>query len=401
MMGTAAMEILIVAEDGELVRELAGTLITAGHTVYRVDAPHTLLALTALTPALLVVSDAALSSPSVRAAIDRHRDARAMTVVVLGDTARGLIGVRMVSAALSTDELVRQILAEATHGTLTHPPPSRDSANDSAVRPLPTQSPRGSDQPRDSSRPTVTNMPQVIPGAVRPKVLYALVSSSGEVYEIESDVPLSIGRATDNLLVLEDAGISRRHALLEATPRGLVLRDLDSAHGVHLNGVPITEHRVQHGDCVQVGRFVFHVVGGDRAAAAQWHLVHRAAVEQTTTSGDTKPPPGSAMRGELSVVDLPTLLQMLITQRRSGQLVLREGGRRFGVVHLLDGRPIHAETSAGIIGVDAFHALLAASRGQFVFQIGIEPPPATIDVGATELMLEGCRRLAEGRSRAG
>lgn len=393
------MEILIVGEDGGLVRELAGTLITAGHTVYRVDAPHTLLALTALTPAVLVVSDAALSSPSVRTAIDRHRDARAMTVVVLGDTARGLIGVQLLSAALSTDELVRLILVEATHRTVTHPPPPPDQASDSAVRPLPTQSP--GEQPRDSSRPTVTNMPQVIPGAARPTVLYSLVSSNGKVYEIESDTPLSIGRATDNQLVLEDAGISRRHALVEATPRGLVLRDLGSTYGVHLNGVPITEHPVQHGDCVQVGRFVFHVVGGDRAAAAQWHSVHSATVEQTATVDDTKPLPGSVMRGELSVVDLPTLLQMLINQRRSGQLVLRESGRRFGVMHLLDGRPIHAETSAGVTGVDAFHALLAASRGQFVFQVGIEPPPATIDTGATELMLEGCRRLAEGRSRVG
>jgi pSer/pThr/pTyr-binding forkhead associated (FHA) protein len=337
----------------------------------------------------------------VRTAIDQHRDARAMTVVVIGDTARGLIGVQVLSAALSTDELVRQILGEATHGTLTHPPPSRDQADDSAMRPLPAQSPRSSDQPRDSSRPTVTNMPQVIPGAARPKVLYALVSSNGKIFEIESDMPLSIGRADDNQLVLEDPGISRQHALLESTPRGLVLRDLGSAHGVHLNGVPITEHPVQHGDCVQVGRFVFHLVGGDREAAAQWYSLHSATVEQTATVDDTKPLPGSVMRGELSVVDLPAILQMLINQRRSGQLVLRVGGRRFGVLHFLDGRPIHAETTAGLTGVDAFHALLPASRGQFVFQVGIEPPPATIDIGATQLMLEGCRRLAEARSQAG
>ena len=50
-----------------------------------------------------------------------------------------------------------------------------------------------------------------------------------------------LGSAPDNDIVLNDRAVSRRHAEIQLTPQGLLLRDLGSTNGTFINNVRITE----------------------------------------------------------------------------------------------------------------------------------------------------------------
>ena len=64
----------------------------------------------------------------------------------------------------------------------------------------------------------------------------------------------TIGSAPDADLVLTDRAASRRHAELEATPDGFVLRDLASRNGTFVNGARVREVFLGPGDRVEIGR---------------------------------------------------------------------------------------------------------------------------------------------------
>jgi hypothetical protein len=65
--------------------------------------------------------------------------------------------------------------------------------------------------------------------------------------------PLTIGRASDNSVVLPDGRVSRHHARLQARRGALVLTDLGSTNGSRVNGVAIDEVVLGEGDRIQLG----------------------------------------------------------------------------------------------------------------------------------------------------
>lgn len=60
--------------------------------------------------------------------------------------------------------------------------------------------------------------------------------------------PLSLGTSPDCDLVLEDSSVSRQHARLTLTERGLIVRDLESKNGTYVNGVRVIEAHVRPND---------------------------------------------------------------------------------------------------------------------------------------------------------
>lgn len=65
---------------------------------------------------------------------------------------------------------------------------------------------------------------------------------------------LVVGRTAPANVVIEDDSVSRKHAEVEKTPRGVVLKDLGSANGTLVNGEPVSGSvTLQPGDVVQFG----------------------------------------------------------------------------------------------------------------------------------------------------
>ena len=64
---------------------------------------------------------------------------------------------------------------------------------------------------------------------------------------------ITIGRAPDNLLPLEDPSVSGRHAQLELVGEDYLLKDLDSTNGTRVNGVRVDTQLLQDGDEISFG----------------------------------------------------------------------------------------------------------------------------------------------------
>ena len=64
-----------------------------------------------------------------------------------------------------------------------------------------------------------------------------------------------LGRHPDSEISLDDITVSRRHAEIEHTARGWVVRDAGSLNGTYVNHERIDEAELHHGDEVQVGKF--------------------------------------------------------------------------------------------------------------------------------------------------
>ena len=71
--------------------------------------------------------------------------------------------------------------------------------------------------------------------------------------------PVTIGRATDNALVLRDARVSRYHGRLQARSGALVYSDLGSTNGSRVNGIEVDEVVLGAGDRIEVGDTVLVV----------------------------------------------------------------------------------------------------------------------------------------------
>ncbi|HEX6503328.1 MAG TPA: sigma 54-interacting transcriptional regulator [Terriglobales bacterium] len=63
----------------------------------------------------------------------------------------------------------------------------------------------------------------------------------------------SVGREAANLLAIPDKSVSRRHCVVVQDEHGFRIRDLNSRNGTLVNGTPVREHNLAHGDQITIG----------------------------------------------------------------------------------------------------------------------------------------------------
>ena len=92
------------------------------------------------------------------------------------------------------------------------------------------------------------------------RAILRVFGPGGQERTIEVDgIPLTIGRSTDNVLVLVDGRVSRRHGRLQARRGTLVYTDLGSTNGSRVNGIRVDEIVLGEGDRLQIGDTVMVV----------------------------------------------------------------------------------------------------------------------------------------------
>jgi hypothetical protein len=99
-----------------------------------------------------------------------------------------------------------------------------------------------------------------VPALRAPSAMLRAIGRDGDEREIRIDgTQLTIGRAADNGLAIDDSRISRHHARLRARHGMLILTDLDSTNGVRVNGVRVAEVALGVGDRIEIGDTVLVV----------------------------------------------------------------------------------------------------------------------------------------------
>jgi Nif-specific regulatory protein len=91
---------------------------------------------------------------------------------------------------------------------------------------------------------------------------------AGQIFPLAA-ARLAIGRDPASDVQLRDLATSRHHAAIETKEGRLLLRDLESRRGTFVNGVPIGERFLEHGDRVTIGASLFLVQSRDEAPAVE------------------------------------------------------------------------------------------------------------------------------------
>jgi predicted component of type VI protein secretion system len=74
----------------------------------------------------------------------------------------------------------------------------------------------------------------------------------GRVFDLLEE-RVTVGRALDNTIRMEDSTVSHHHAMFVLEGDGYRLRDLNSTNGTRVNSMRITETKLTNGDQVRMG----------------------------------------------------------------------------------------------------------------------------------------------------
>jgi Nif-specific regulatory protein len=103
-----------------------------------------------------------------------------------------------------------------------------------------------------------------------PKLIASSGSLRGTTFALAED-EISIGRDLSNTVSLNDPSVSRRHCAIKknGSTNSFHITDLESYNGTFVNGVPVAEQSLTHGDQIALGdiRFIF-LTHEDPVAAA-------------------------------------------------------------------------------------------------------------------------------------
>jgi len=88
----------------------------------------------------------------------------------------------------------------------------------------------------------------------------------GKVYDLVEE-RVTLGRAMDNMIRLEDGTVSHHHAMLLLDGPDYKVRDLNSTNGSRVNGMRIVETRLTHGDQLRLGSVEMRYEGDTKKAS--------------------------------------------------------------------------------------------------------------------------------------
>ncbi len=142
---------------------------------------------------------------------------------------------------------------------------------------------------------------------------------AGRSFEIDRD-EVSLGRSSDNAFPIVDGSVSGHHAVVVREGRRFTLRDLGSTNGTRLNGVKISEARLNAGDTLCIGSVNLVIEGDDIEPDAREEIpppVLHAPVETASVAELGGTPPSGAFqkkkssRGVLASVGIVLLIVLL------------------------------------------------------------------------------------------
>lgn len=235
----------------------------------------------------------------------------------------------------------------------------------------------------------------------------------GREFPLKINGEIVIGRADEADLQLSDDTVSRKHAIISVKNDEIVLLDC-SKNGTYLNGRPATGTTViKDGDQIQIGRTIFKVIvhaavpvpigmrDTQQIGGAGHSVLPLGSRAYPVASRPPASPVGTSttehFRGSIADIALADLLQLLITTRKTGALVLRSRDM-IGRIHLNKGQICHAtfDDAESVNALKVFYRLMRWSDGTFELEPGNnDAVPPTISETNDYLLLEAMHQLDE------
>ena len=101
-------------------------------------------------------------------------------------------------------------------------------------------------------------------------------------------------------------------------------------------------------------------------------------------------------KGELGLISMPNLIQLLSHEKKTGAICISNGGREIGNIFFNDGDIIAAE-SEGLRGKEALFRLINLKKGEFLFKEDVKLPPVEIRESCEVLLLEALKYEDESK----
>ena len=191
-------------------------------------------------------------------------------------------------------------------------------------------------------------------------------------------------------VVLADPRVSKMHTTIYYAGERYFLKDLGSLNGCRINGCRVADsHSLVAGDTLEIPPYTMEFVGVDHPRIQQ---VSR--VEDDDDAGET-PRPGH-FAGQLNILSITDLIQLLNSTRQSGALTITHPERDAAVLYLHQGEILQASWRDDT-GESAVYEVLGMIEGHFEFTQGNPPIPGNpLQIPTLTLLLDGCRIMDEG-----
>ena len=142
-----------------------------------------------------------------------------------------------------------------------------------------------------------------------------VIRHTGQVFSL-TQAPITIGRLSDNTIVLADPQVSRHHATITWQAGAFVIQDLGSANGTYVNNQRIAgPQALRDGDAIQTGNTHFDVNLGPAVGEADRTMIGAAAA------------PGTGKRSALPIILGLLLAGIVIVGLAIAAILLLSGDR--------------------------------------------------------------------------
>jgi two-component system, cell cycle response regulator len=136
----------------------------------------------------------------------------------------------------------------------------------------------------DDTAVTDVNQPVPSPGANDCLVIIHQRSAGAGKHFKLGDAPTRIGREPDNEIVLDDPGVSRRHARLERRLQKVVVMDVGSKNGTLLNDRELTQVvELENGDRIKIGSTIFKYLSAHDLESALHEQIYANTITDNLT----------------------------------------------------------------------------------------------------------------------
>lgn len=95
--------------------------------------------------------------------------------------------------------------------------------------------------------------------------------------------PVSIGRGSDNTMVLDNDSVSRKHAVIRPLGDNWIIEDLDSTNGTYVNDNSVRSHVLRKGDQIKIGDTILKYLSGSDMETQYHETIYRMTIEDGLT----------------------------------------------------------------------------------------------------------------------